>query len=129
MNLPAVLLIDSARTSKTSFQKYFADEYTILTVSTADDAINLLSDTDIQPQCVVVEMTLAGHSGFEFLYEFRSYSDWATLPVIIYTSIDISAVVLESRSWKALQVTDYLYKPISSLSDVRDSITRAVSAA
>ena len=128
MNLPAVLLIDSARTSKISFQKYFDSKYTIITASTAEDAMSLISDSDVHLRCIVVEMTLAGHSGFEFLYEFRSYSDWATLPVIVYTSVDIPTIVLKSRSWKALHIADYLYKPISSLADVEKSIVKSLSS-
>jgi CheY-like chemotaxis protein len=40
-----------------------------------------------RPAAVITELQLAGRSGIELLYEFRSYPDWQNLPIIIYTSL------------------------------------------
>lgn len=43
----------------------------------------------IKPDLIVLEIQLASHSGIEFLYELRSYSDWQNIPVIILSLIHI----------------------------------------
>lgn len=65
---------------------------------------------------VIMEIQLVGHSGIEFLYEFRSYIDWQNVPVIILSSVPPS----EFKSSGSLLNDDlgikkYLYKPQTSL--------------
>ncbi|HET7528868.1 MAG TPA: response regulator, partial [Candidatus Saccharimonadales bacterium] len=36
-----------------------------------------------RPDLAIIELSLAGRSGIEFLYELRSYPDWQSLPVIV----------------------------------------------
>lgn len=68
------------------------------------------------PDIVVLELQLVSHSGIEFLYEFRSYPEWQTLPVIILSQVPASEF---SDSRKLLRdelgVVTYLYKPHTSL--------------
>ncbi len=71
---------------------------------------------DFKPDVVVMELQLTGHSGIEFLYEFRSYDDWTTTPVVINTSVPAGEF---SESWSILkdqlQIAAYHYKPMTSL--------------
>lgn len=80
---------------------------------------------DCQPDVVIVELQLIGHSGIEFLYEFRSYDDWQTVPVIIQTNVPAGEF---SDSWDLLRgelgVSAYHYKPLTSLY----ALTRSVAA-
>ena len=39
------------------------------------------------PDIIILDLLLAGRSGIEFLYELRSYPEWAKLPVIIYSNV------------------------------------------
>lgn len=69
-----------------------------------------------QPDLVILELQLVGHSGIEFLYEFRSYVDWQTIPVVILTNVPAGEF---SGSWELLQqelqIQAYHYKPLTSL--------------
>lgn len=68
------------------------------------------------PDLVIMELQLIEHSGIEFLYEFRSYSEWQTIPVIIQSQVPPSEF---NANWQALKqqlgIETYLYKPHTSL--------------
>lgn len=79
----------------------------------------------LRPDVVVLELQLTGHSGIEFLYEFRSYADWQEIPVIILSHVPPaefaqSGDVLRKR----LGVRGYYYKPQTNLR----ALQRAVDA-
>jgi DNA-binding response OmpR family regulator len=69
-----------------------------------------------KPDLVIVELQLVEHSGIEFLYEFRSYSEWQNVPVIVLSVVPKSEF---SGSWELLTnqlgISDYLYKPDTPL--------------
>ena len=69
-----------------------------------------------KPDLVILELQLIEHSGVEFLYEFRSYPEWQSVPVIVQTIVPFSEFhdnmqLLEEE----LGVRMYLYKPHTSL--------------
>jgi DNA-binding response OmpR family regulator len=80
-----------------------------------------------RPDVVVLELQLIGHSGIEFLYEFRSYVDWQTIPVIILTNVPAGEF---SGSWEFMReelgVQAYHYKPLTSLQTLISAITEAL---
>lgn len=86
----------------------------VMMCSTAQSAI--FAADERQPDIVVMELQLIAHSGIEFLYEFRTYSDWLKIPVIIQTHIPAGEFF---NSWQLLRdelaVKAYLYKPLTSL--------------
>jgi two-component system phosphate regulon response regulator PhoB len=94
-----------------------------LTVS-AQDAVFKVDE--LIPDVVIVELQLVAHSGIEFLYELRSYSEWQRVPVIIHSCIPPAEF---SDSIKLLRdqlgVSVYLYKPHTSL----QALLRAVHEA
>lgn len=71
---------------------------------------------DFKPDVVVMELQLTGHSGIEFLYEFRSYDDWSEIPVVALTNVPAGEF---GGSWELLRdqlgVRAYHYKPLTSL--------------
>ncbi len=83
---------------------------------------------ELQPDLVVMELQLTGHSGIEFLYEFRSYEDWGDVPVVILTNVPAGEF---DGSWDLLQqqlgVRAYHYKPLTSLRSLLRSV-EAVAA-
>jgi two-component system OmpR family response regulator len=86
----------------------------VITTHSAQAAITA-ADT-AKPDLVILELQLIEHSGIEFLYEFRSYQDWQTTPVLIFTHVppgefDNSRQLLHD----GLGVQAYLYKPWTSL--------------
>ncbi|HEY1064167.1 MAG TPA: response regulator [Candidatus Saccharimonadales bacterium] len=78
---------------------------------------------EMQPDLVVMELQLAGHSGIEFLYEFRSYDDWCEVPVIVLTNVPAGEF---DGSWELLRsqlnVHTYHYKPLTSLRTLLRSV-------
>ncbi len=63
------------------------------------------------PNIVVLELGLPSHNGIEFLYEFRSYHEWSSIPVIMFTMQQIATPELLTK----LGVVSYLYKPTTPL--------------
>lgn len=100
-------------------------EYEVLMASDAQDAIIALNEhPDIQ--VVVMDMSLGGHSGMEFLYELRTYPDWSAVKVIVYSSIELPESIVSSRAWQQLDVFLYLYKPRSHLNELCSAVQRAL---
>ena len=79
------------------------------------------------PDAVVLELQLAGHSGIEFLHEFRSYDDWQKVPVFIYSSVPEYAFAVDPKSWAAFGVKRYFYKPKSPINLLIGAVKQAIS--
>ncbi len=58
---------------------------TVQRAISAEQAIQAIDAA--KPDAVVISMELPRHNGVEFLYEFRSYSEWQTIPTIVLTSL------------------------------------------
>ncbi|HEY4963997.1 MAG TPA: response regulator [Candidatus Saccharimonadales bacterium] len=121
--MKSVLLIEPdkvlARTYKEALEE---GDFKVEVVGGAQAAIN--SADHAQPDIVVVELQLAGHSGFEFLYEFRSYQEWQNIPVLILSAVPSQEF---ADNWALIQrelgVVDYLYKPTTSLKKLIDKLS------
>ena len=78
---------------------------------------------DLNPDLVIMELQLTGHSGIEFLYEFRSYDDWANVPAIVLTNVPAGEF---DGCWDLLQeqlgVRAYHYKPLTNLRTLLRSV-------
>lgn len=71
-----------------------------------------------QPNVVILELELPNHNGVEFLYEFRSYSEWGHIPVIIHSYIPSYEYTQGGTLGDELGVTQFLYKPATSLAQL-----------
>lgn len=89
-------------------------------VSDGQSALYVMDECDIQ--CVILELDINAHNGFEFLYEFCSQEDWKNIPVIIHSSVNPNSFTKMLTPWSDLNVIEYLYKPASSLMDLQNSI-------
>jgi two-component system response regulator len=107
---------------KDELQKHGFDTYI---ASNADEAVSAADNN--KPDVVISDMAISNHSGSEFLYEFRTYSDWSDVPVIIFSSIELSSEVLNSNDFKMLDIFDFLYKPKTSLESLSKRVLSAVS--
>lgn len=68
----------------------------------------------VRPDVIVLELQLPVHNGVEFLYEFRSYSEWLDIPVVVHSFVppyEVAAPTLQ----RELGVRQFLYKPATSL--------------
>jgi len=125
MGKQRILLIDPNSTTQYSVAKYLS-KYSVEVAVDAESAVGMAAEST--PDLIILEMSLSGHSGMEFLYEFRTYEDWLRIPVVVYSSINISEDVLRARAWSKLDIHEYLYKPESSLAKLEDSIEKALVA-
>lgn len=121
-----VLLIEPdvvlARAYRAAFE---ALDIGVTVVSSAQGAIEAVDAK--QPDCVVLELQLAGHSGVEFLHEFRSYEDWQHIPVVVYSAVPRDAFGVAESTWERFGVHRYLYKNDVSASQMA-AIVRAMQS-
>lgn len=101
--------------------------YTVQHVASAQAAI---TQADAQtPDVVIVELQLAAHSGAAFLYEFRSYTDWLHVPIIVQTVIPPDQLQIVAESLQELGVVACLYKPQTTLQKMVRAVGRQMALA
>ena len=103
-------------------------EYKLTIANDAQEAIQALANDD-ECQLVLLDMSLSGHSGFELLYELRTYPDWDRVKIIVFSSVEIGREVMESRAWEKLMIADYFYKPYTDLTRLRAAALEALTVA
>ena len=93
--------------------------------ATAQEAICRADEQ--RPDVVLLELQLTKHSGIEFLYEFRSYTDWRTVPIVVVSSVPPQEF---ARSLDGLRrrlgVRAYHYKPQTSLRTIVLAVEAAI---
>jgi len=77
------------------------------------------------PDVVILELQLPQHNGVEFLYEFRSYSEWLTIPVVLYTYLPPRELARAATLYKQLGVAKTLHKPETSLAMLCNAVAQA----
>ncbi|HEU5004864.1 MAG TPA: response regulator [Candidatus Saccharimonadales bacterium] len=75
------------------------------------------------PDVIILDLMLAGRSGIEFLYELRSYPDWQTLPVIVYSNLAPANLILECDI-SQLGIEQVFHKPTTKISDLVAEVER-----
>lgn len=121
----AVLLESDKIVSECINKELSKHGFDVVMVSNADDAISAADKK--KPDIVISDLAVSGHSGSEFLYEFRTYSDWKNVPIIIFSSIDINQEIMNSNDFKILNISDFLYKPKTSLKTLSERVLIATS--
>lgn len=116
-----VLIVEPDRLlAKTYMDALNTDGHTVQVCSTAQSAVYCADEQ--QPDLLILELQLVGHSGIELLYELRSYPDWQDLPVVIVTNVPAGEF---QGSWQLLKnelgVQAYHYKPLLSLKALRET--------
>lgn len=81
-----VLLIEPDEILGASYEGALtARGHTVDRVKSAENGVSAADNTT--PDIVVMELRLAEHNGVEFLYEFKSYPEWQSIPVVLLTSV------------------------------------------
>ena len=91
--------------------------------ASAQDAVHEADET--HPDIIVLELQLAQHNGIEFIYEFRSYSEWQNVPIILLTMVTPHALGITTDMFRQLGITDCLYKPATNLRKLVDAVGEA----
>lgn len=95
----------------------------VMVAHSAQDGVHA-ADTQI-PDVVILELAIPMHNGFAFLHEFRSYDDWAKIPVIIHSHIARDEATM-SKSWQTLGAAEYFYKPTTTLAALKASVYKVL---
>lgn len=98
---------------------------TVSLASNADNAVQISDDKS--PDIVICELSIPGHSGSEFLYEFRTYSDWLEVPIVVFSSLKPSQEIIKSKDWKLLNINQFLYKPDTTLQKLGERVESIIS--
>jgi DNA-binding response OmpR family regulator len=122
-----VLLIEPDRLLAESYlQALQAAGHEVVACAGAQTAIQAADQT--RPDVVILELQLVEHSGVEFLYEFRSYPDWQTIPVVVQSYIPSVEFADNQQSLRGqLGVTAYLYKPRTTLRQLVAAVNRQLA--
>jgi DNA-binding response OmpR family regulator len=123
-----ILLIEPDRLLAQNYYQFLTQAgHDVMVCATAQAAV--LAADETRPDVIVLELQLVEHSGVEFLYEFRSYADWQSIPVIVQTHVPPGEF---SLSWTILReqlgVVRYLYKPQTSLQALTDAVQSYAAA-
>ena len=86
------------------------------------------ADTE-RPDLVVLDLLLAGRSGAEFLYEFRSYPEWQSVPVYVVSTVPASEACIDANCFSELDIRQFFYKPATTLAEIVASIGQPALAA
>lgn len=87
---------------------------------------NAISSADKKsPQAVITELHLAGRSGVEFLYEFRSYPEWQSLPVVVQSSLRPEEAAVYKEVFEELNIASYFYKPVTAMNQLLEALQLA----
>lgn len=101
------------------------ERYEVVIKHSADNALDVLDDS---VKLLILELQLGPHNGLEFLYEIRSYEDLADIPVVVLSAVSPNYVV-STGSYELLGVTEYLYKPQTSLTVLRRTVEQLLEQA
>lgn len=122
--MPQILLVEPDATLAVTMAKYFSKNGFRTTVCHSGQDAVILADAS-KPDVVILELAMPKNNGLAFLQEFRTYSDWADVPVIIYSIIPKEDAGLPNEKWQKQGVADYLYKPTQTLADLSAAVTKA----
>lgn len=89
----------------------------------AQDAVHTADE--IHPDIVLLELQLAQHNGVEFIYEFRSYSEWQQVPIILLTMVAPHSLGITPEMLQQLGIIDCLYKPATNLRKLVEAVGEA----
>jgi DNA-binding response OmpR family regulator len=123
-----VLIIEpDAALARTYVQALQHVGFMVTHVSSAQDAVDAADHE--APEVVILELQLAVHDGIEFLHEFRSHTEWRTIPVIVNTNLPKQALApVQGALAGDLGVAEVLYKPRTTLQQLISSVRQRVPA-
>lgn len=122
-----ILIIEDDKWLSELYRDYLSSKGAeVFCTDDAQAAVHHLDDHDID--CVLLDMMLPRRSGVELLHELQSYPDLREIPKFVLSTVhpkDYS----DETVWKRYGVTEYLYKPKISPSEVYSKIQAVVADA
>lgn len=126
--MASILLIEPDRPLAEIYKQSLEDAgHQVVPVSGAQAAI--IAADRLELDLVILELQLVAHSGFEFLYEFRSYPEWHDIPVLVHTHVPPAEFSTSNKLFtEQLNIEHYLYKSHTSLAQLRQAVDRALAS-
>lgn len=121
-----ILVLESDKLLAASLKSYLKAANHTVSVHNDPQAAVLGADKQ-RPDVVITELLLAGRSGVEFLYEFRSYPDWQGISVIVFTSMSKQELAAYQEVLLELNVQKYFYKPTTNLTQLAASLDQCLA--
>ena len=118
--MPDLLILEPDPDLAGTLSKFLAPDFSLRTVHDAQTAIEQADEQT--PDLVILELAMPRNNGVAFLQEFRSYTDWRRVPVIIYSLIPREDTGHNMPEWEKHGVKAYLYKPVTSLAILKQHI-------
>ncbi|MDR1079368.1 MAG: response regulator [Deltaproteobacteria bacterium] len=105
---PLIMLVDDNRTNLMAGKVSLSNDYTVLTVSSAQKMFDLLDKQ--RPELILLDVVMPEISGFEAMRLLRSRPETAEIPVIFLTALNEADKEMEGIG---LGASDYIMKPFS----------------
>lgn len=120
--MSSILLIEPDKLLAETYAEVLqAEGHEVVARAGAQSAI--MAADEARPDIVVLELQLVEHSGIEFLYEFRSYAEWQSIPVIIHSQVPPAEFMGGQKILEGeLSVDTYLYKTRTSLRELAAAV-------
>lgn len=117
----AILVIEPDRTLAETISKHLNNSgFEVIVASNAQEGVSHADNK--KPDLVILELAMSKNNGLAFLQEFRSYTDWINVPIIVYSRISQEETGLKTADWEKEGIVDYLYKPTKTLTNLLASI-------
>ena len=118
-----ILAVDDNSISLATIEQELKREYEVIPVNSGERALQYLRRE--RPDLILMDIQMAQKSGIETLREIRGMEKCKDIPVIMITSKQDKATVVESSK---LGVDDYVVKPFKG-DDLRRRIGRVMESA
>lgn len=115
-----VLLIEPDDILAESYRQLLSVRYDVSVARDAQSAISMADTTT--PDLVILEPLLPEHNGAEFLYEFRSYGEWQTIPVALLSRLPARHLKLDDTVKGSLGIVKHWYKPKCNISKLPELV-------
>ena len=122
----SILVVEPDRSLSYAIERFMAAR-DINCVSSVDAQDAIAKADEDKPEAVILELAMPKNNGVAFLQEFRSYTDWLNVPIIIYSRIPQQDTRLTEHDWKKNGVVAYLYKPTCPLSTLQNRLTNLIA--
>lgn len=123
MERSRILAVDDNSISLATIEQELKREYEVIPVNSGERALQYLRRE--RPDLILMDIQMAQKSGIETLREIRGMEKCKDIPVIMITSKQDKATVVESSK---LGVDDYVVKPFKG-DDLRRRIGRVMGRA
>ena len=117
-----VLIVEDEAWQADVFVRQLADAYDVRLVTNGHAAINAIDDET--PDVIILDVLLAGSTGFSLIHELKSHDDLADIPIILISNL---AEVVPVEIAKRYDITEVIDKAELRPRELRGVIDRILA--